>query len=456
LLYFKPSQLDFKPIFKKNMTAGYLSLVSYATQDTYFYGNPSISFFSTVLMHPTPCIRYTLTTVIPELAPVNRASEDKLSRPYSVVVSNGGDMLCALYLNITYVNFRSDLNNPCLYDLIDRVELNIGDECVSTLWGEYIRIHQEQCLSRQAAMGAHDMAFLKSAPTIPGGAEHTASIALPFWFSAHVSQALPLVALSRSNAVKVTITFNPLSSTILTKTNQTVDNSTTFSIRKISLSADYLLLGKEERNAFASRPVSYLMTNVEYRPAMPLRTDITEQSTYERYVHTIPLSNKKPVKEIFWFIHDNTNNSGFTGTGIYTGNHWRDFTPLFDQMIEAAFYANNRLVSKVMPAEHYRSILPSKFGRAASLPYTFVQTTGPAAEALASLNMTWGRGVYYYSFSTSPSTCTESTGCVDLEALDSFALQFSLNFSDAASKSVSVFVLTYSVAKFSHGQFEQQ
>jgi hypothetical protein len=433
------------------MTIGFLSLAAYASQDVMFYNNPSISFFTSVIRRPTHCLQISHTIVLPELGNVTSANQaSKLGRPYSIPIANKGDLINGIYLNFQYTGFNPENANPCLYSLIERVEFYVGDKCISTLWGDYIRIYNETSIRRSACQSTRTMSYLDDTRT--AGQIGFSAIPLPFWFTEHISQSFPLSALSSTSPVKLNVYFNSLD-TILRKDDDTTN--TQFTILRVSVTADYFLLDPENKLAISSQPLSYLITQVEARPAqtIDIATSLTDPIAYEKYVHSLSLPFKKPVKELFWYIHDSESNVD-TMNGVYSGNHWRNGLPQQDQMIEAWFASKDKTLTQPLPGIHYRSSFPSKYNRSTSA-YFIYNSLNVDANNVRRLVETYGRCIYYYSFATSPGISTRPTGCVDLSCLDAFSIRFRL-FHDAlnaqvTTKSIFVYAVTYNRAIFRNG-----
>ena len=175
-----------------------LQLAAYGNNDVYISGNPEISLFKNVFKRHT---YYGMHDI------VNPFSGDPaLGQLHKVIINKSGDLLSNMYLNLTVTIKEEDGIDYSFiknlgYNIIEYVELFIGQNKIDTQYGEWMEI------SRQFEKNDTDESYkhLMEAPSnllhITKGTSTTPThsvelfIPLRFWFCKYSNTPLPLLAL---------------------------------------------------------------------------------------------------------------------------------------------------------------------------------------------------------------------------------------------------------------------
>jgi hypothetical protein len=176
---------------------------------------------------------------------------------------------------------------PLAYYAIDSVEMKLNSTTVDTLYGDWMYVWSEFL---QPTSDRAEMKTLATKLSTPDASEDTCKneyfyLPIPFWFTAHPSLALPLVALSNTE-IKITITFaktahnmNLLNSNV--KTDATLSSS---SLSTVELMTEEVTVCEAERQWFATNPLSYLITQHTQREEYPFtltKTSVNSANDYE-------------------------------------------------------------------------------------------------------------------------------------------------------------------------------
>lgn len=121
------------------MGGGLLQLVAYGAQDAYISGNPQITFFKTLYKRHT--------NFAMEAFRVNFNGQAAWGVKHSAVIGRHADLMYSTYLEVVldsgyYNNDQGRLG----YNLLNRVELEIGGQLIDRLYGEFMYLWE--CLSQ--------------------------------------------------------------------------------------------------------------------------------------------------------------------------------------------------------------------------------------------------------------------------------------------------------------------
>jgi hypothetical protein len=247
------------------MTGGLMQLVSYGSQDIYLTGNPQMTFFKFVYRRHT---NYAIEQI--EQSFIGNAT---LGKKITCNIARDGDLLYRLYLEILFSN--TNLNENYLgYQLIDYIELEIGNQLVQRLTSEWMILWYD-------LINTYDkMTILDN---MVGVTQQELYIPLPLFFCRNAGSALPLIALQYHD-VKLHIYFK-----------NTENIAFSGDIERCSIWADYIFLDTDERTLFAKKTHEYLIEQVQY-----VSTKIDTTKTY--YIQDLKFIH--PMKELIWVIQD--------------------------------------------------------------------------------------------------------------------------------------------------------
>jgi hypothetical protein len=121
------------------MGGGLLQLVAYGAQDAYISGNPQITFFKTLYKRHT--------NFAMEAFRVNFNGQAAWGVKHSAVIGRHADLMYSTYLEVVLDsgNYNND-QGRLGYNLLHRVELEIGGQLIDRLYGEFMYLWE--CLSQ--------------------------------------------------------------------------------------------------------------------------------------------------------------------------------------------------------------------------------------------------------------------------------------------------------------------
>ena len=169
--------------------------------------------------------------------------------------------------------------------LIESAELLIGGQTIEKITGEYIYIHQQ--LHNTDDDIDQTVYFLNShGGTIQFTGDNTYFMDLPFYFYRNPSLAIPTCALTKQ-LVEVRIQLRPLAQ-LVTGTNP---ENATATLKKFSLDTEFVFLTDDERNYMMSRPLDYVVTQVQMSKFVMKAGENTK---------SVMLNFSHPVRELFF------------------------------------------------------------------------------------------------------------------------------------------------------------
>ncbi len=199
------------------MPAGEIILVAYGEENIFLSENPQISFFKIIYR------RYTNFSI--ETIKTNFLYETKFGKKYTVEISKIGDLLNKMWLVIELpdipkiYDFNNNIDNrikfkwtkKIAYALIDYVEIQIGSQIISKLWGEWMNVLDELNWNN---FNSSLNEYIGNTPDLTtyrylnkNFESKTLYVPLWFWFSNTSSAALPLLCLEY-NSVRFNIQLN--------------------------------------------------------------------------------------------------------------------------------------------------------------------------------------------------------------------------------------------------------
>ena len=269
--------------------AGRLRLAATGVQDEWLTGEPQFSYFLTNFKrHSKFAFDY-----------VESQFDGDIDFDKTItcrVPGDKGDLVKNLTLKITLQDptpedsGSSNDNIWCpsvITHLIEHADLLIGGQMVERLTGEYIYMHQQ--LYNTSDDVDQTIYFLTGHGNIlsyASGTNYTYFLELPFYFYRNPSLAIPTCALTKQ-VVEVRIKLRPLSEVTFRGSLPT----DVASIPKFSMDTEFIYVSPDESNFMKSRPLDYLITQVQMSKFKMKASDTTK---------SVMLNFKHPVKELFF------------------------------------------------------------------------------------------------------------------------------------------------------------
>ena len=269
--------------------AGRLRLAATGVQDEWLTGEPQFSYFLTNFKrHSKFAFDY-----------VESQFDGDIDFDKTItcrVPGDKGDLVKNLTLKITLQDPTpedsggSNDNIWCpsvITHLIEHADLLIGGQPIERLTGEYIYMHQQ--LYNTSDDVDQTIYFLTGHGNIlsyASGTNYTYFLELPFYFYRNPSLAIPTCALTKQ-VVEVRIKLRPLSEVTFRGSLPT----DVASIPKFSMDTEFIYVSPDESNFMKSRPLDYLITQVQMSKFKMKASDTTK---------SVMLNFKHPVKELFF------------------------------------------------------------------------------------------------------------------------------------------------------------
>ena len=274
--------------------AGRLRLAATGVQDEWLTGEPQFSYFLTNFKrHSKFAFDY-----------VESQFDGDIDFDKTItcrVPGDKGDLVKNLMLKITLKDPTPDsggANNniwcpSVITHLIEHADLLIGGQPIERLTGEYIYMHQQ--LYNTSDDIDQTLYFLNGHGNIlsyASGTNYTYFLELPFYFYRNPSLAIPTCALTKQ-VVEVRIKLRPLKELIFGGSFA----GDVAEIPKFSMDTEFVYVSPDESNFLKSRPLDYLITQVQMSKFKMKAGDNTK---------SVMLNFKHPVKELFFVSQSDT------------------------------------------------------------------------------------------------------------------------------------------------------
>lgn len=257
------------------MVAGRARLVVTGIQDQWLTGEPQFSYF------------------VMQYKRHSRFAIEAVERPFDGQVGFGQTVTCRIPDNVgdllRSVTLKVTLGPAALYNtsigtrIIEHADLLIGGQTVERLTGTYVYMYDQLHNNKDDTEETLFYTTGHGATTPP----RTLYVTLPFYFFRHASLAVPICAITKQ-LVEVRITFKSLDDTIAFG-----DPGATISAA--SIIADFFFITEDERNFMRTRPMEYVITQVQLAN-VPVLPDETTRSALLTFQH--------PVKELMFVTED--------------------------------------------------------------------------------------------------------------------------------------------------------
>lgn len=312
------------------MGGGLLQLVAYGAQDAYITGNPQITFWKGLYKRHT--------NFAMEPFRVNFSGQVQWGTKQTAIVGRHADLLYSAYLQVELprnslisgalgtstgtIPYAWNNEQNCLgFNLINRIELDIGGQIIDRLYGEWLylwsslskpydqRNKLKNLLSKDCVDGGSTFLTNDSGCGDTGRQKNPNIFYIPleFFFSKNPGAALPLIAL-QYHEVKINIYWNDPEFIAGNFTNRTLEVRTGQSNTGSAITCppistipfptnaaiyiDYIYLDTEERRRMAQASHEYLIEQVQFN----------EDKGIVGSNNRIDLTFNHPVKELVWVV----------------------------------------------------------------------------------------------------------------------------------------------------------
>ena len=282
------------------MGGGLLQLVAYGAQDAYITGNPHITFWKVLYKRHT--------NFAMEAFRVNFTGSPQYGQRVVAVVNRNADLMYKTYLEVQLPDTNT-LNVPWTaayerrlgYQLLKKVEVEIGGQIIDTHYGEWLFLWEnltsgfDNSVKLDSMLGGY-LGGTETTAVSCGGRPAILYIPLQFWFCRNPGLALPLIAL-QYHEVRINVTLSPATDLVsATPGTNTVSQQAAKlpNLKDMALYIDYIYLDVDERRRFAQQSHEYLIDQLQYG----LQQTLTTASA------RIDLTLNHPVKELVWVFQD--------------------------------------------------------------------------------------------------------------------------------------------------------
>ena len=287
------------------MGGGLLQLVAYGAQDAYITGNPHITFWKVLYKRHT--------NFAMEAFRVNFTGKPQYGQRVVAVVNRNADLMYKTYLEVvlpdttsstggltTSVTWTSGTQRRLGYELLSKIEVEIGGQIIDTHYGEWLYLWEHLTSSydnsvKLDAMVGGSIGGTSTSLISCNGRPGVLYIPLQFWFCRNPGLALPLIAL-QYHEVRLNITLSPATDLVSKGSYSSVAAAAAAlpQLKDMALYIDYIYLDVDERRRFAQQSHEYLIDQLQFG----LQQTLTNASS------RIDLTLNHPVKELVWVFQD--------------------------------------------------------------------------------------------------------------------------------------------------------
>lgn len=280
---------------------GRIQLVYVGKEDDFLTGNPKVTFFKFIYRRHTNFAMESVRMFF--------NGNPDFGQKFTVFFPRFGDLIGSMFLIIDLpplilengqsVGYTNSIGNAIIEDMrliVGETEIDRHDGMWEFIWNN-LTLSTDKKQAYQEMVGQYD-----GNPIFTTMGPCRLHIPLTFWFNKDPGQYLPLIAL-QYHQVQIQFKFRSaadlLYSVNLANNNpcglKLKDNN--LSIKNIELWGDYVFLDNEERRRFVSKPIDYLIEQVQI--IEPFSIDGNKINV------SIPLVLNNPIKELFWVFRRN-------------------------------------------------------------------------------------------------------------------------------------------------------
>ena len=310
--------------------------------DSYLTHQPEISFFKYSFK------KYSNFSI--ENIEENFPNRLQFGQENNITIKRHGDLIKNIYLKLE-INAKCTTKRwGCVknlgLNLIDYIELYIGEQKIDVLYGDWLNIWFELSLKKELVNGLNEM--------IGNNTNNTTLkkdiikrkidlfIPLQFFFNKNYGLSLPLISLQRME-VKLNIKFKDFEKCINSDQGFTIDDWETKPIITGTLLIDYIYLDTQERNIFARSNNEILIEQHNLIESITLNSN---SSKYNKYLNIYNVT-----KSLYWNITLNKYiDSNDIGINIFLGENLKVSTIRFILMCICSTEASNTSINDKIKA----------------------------------------------------------------------------------------------------------
>jgi len=298
----------------------------------------------------------------------------RFGEPSMVTIKRSGDLIKSCVLEITMKRSSAESFYPA-EQLVKSVSVMIGGQEIENItdFPNWSRVHDELFNNTEVRSANYRMQNFRDDD--PVGAIRTFYIDIPLFFSNHISNAIPMIALQYHD-IQLKFVFNEPSNIV------GIDSVYAPQVRFYT---DYVFLDRLEREYFASKPHEYMIEQVQ---TFTIPVSISDSITTDSH----DISFNLPTRYIIWFYKSNLHGQYTTSNNQFETNE--AFAPLYSAILKC----NGVDRFSERPGGYFNLVQP-------------VQAVGQAPSA----------GIYMYSFGVK-SNEQDSAGTLNFSRLDSVTL----------------------------------
>lgn len=280
--------------------AGSVRLAVTGIQDQWLTGEPQFSYF---VMNYKRHTRFSTENIeIPFTFSPKEGRKPRFDNSVTCRIPNNmGDLLRSVMLKVTLepLTHSNVYNTSIGTRIIDYADLVIGGQTIERITGDYMymydQIHSNLDDTEQTLyfMTGHNNHLRFSEP-------YTFFVNLPFYFFRHPSLAVPVCAITKQ-LVEIRIKFKPSDYKITYSFDRETENdpwavaqTDVGAIASASILADFYFVTDDEKNFLLTRPVEYVITQLQMAK-VPFEPNVISRSVTTHFQH--------PVKEFFFMAN---------------------------------------------------------------------------------------------------------------------------------------------------------
>ena len=280
---------------------GRIQLVYVGKEDSFLTGNPKVSFFRFIYRRHT-------NFSIESIRMYFNGNPD-FGQKFTVFFPRFGDLIGPMFLIVDLpplilsngepVGYANSVGNVLIEDMrlmIGETEIDRHDGMWEFIWNN-LTLSDDKKNIYQQMVGQND-----GNPIFTTMGPYRLHIPLTFWFNKDPGNYLPLIAL-QYHQVQIQFKFKSAAS-LLYSINLANNNPCGLALKdpniripNVELWGDFVFLENEERRRFVSKPIDYLIEQVQILEPYPIDENKTSVG--------IPLVINNPIKELFWVFRRN-------------------------------------------------------------------------------------------------------------------------------------------------------
>ena len=396
------------------MKGALLELAARGTEDANLIGNPQISFFRKVHKKHTNFSKFEFGH--------HFTGKMQFGQKIKVKIDKKGDLLTNMVLqvklpdvDITETNYIDAIGNFMIKD----VTLRMGGIVIDKLTSDYIDMYYNNYFefSKQSAYKKLVGKSSSSYTTDDNKTDMDLLIPLPFWFTKHLHQALPLISLQYTD-IDIEINFKDASEVYCRFessdfTSSITPPATAITFDECILFCEYVYLDVPERKYFLQeKELNYIIEQLQ---------ENTFTASASKSLGNYELIFNHPVKELIMYYFTDSNK---------TKNRWNIYT-----------YKNTTIKKPITKIGLSFNGL-DRFEPRMSKYFEYYQP-------IMHHNSTFSESIYYYSFSDNVSNYQPSGSC-NFSKIDDARLNITYN-TNLEAGTFTVLAVNYNFLKIKNG-----